>query len=155
MSGDVLARRPGVQMAEREYAAATARINVAKSEFFPHSQLNNRLSVDAAVDRHFGPTFRQRTNGSWDDRAAFVARIVLFREQVEQATITVLDELVDANRYAERHLIDLLKRDGERVRQEVYVFGECDTDGRFARIQEMTLKLHAPTQSAHPTGSTP
>lgn len=108
--------------------------------------LNNRqLSVDEAVDRHFGPTFCQRTNGSWDDRAAFVARIVLFREVVEHATITILDELTDANRYAERHVIDLLMRDGERMRQEVYVFGERDADGRFARIEEMTLRLQSPT----------
>ncbi len=48
--------------------------------------LNNRkLTADEAVDRHFGPAFRQRTNGSWDDRPAFLARIVLLREVVEHA----------------------------------------------------------------------
>lgn len=104
--------------------------------------LNNRqLTAEEAVDRHFGPTFRQRTNGSWDDRPAFLARIVLLREAVEHATITVLDELLDGDRYAERHVVDLVRHDGERVVQEVYVFAERDPDGRFARIEETTLML--------------
>lgn len=104
--------------------------------------LNNRqLTVDESVDRHFGPTYRQRTNGTWDDRAAFCARIVLLREVVEHTTITVLDELIDADRYAERHVVDLVKRDGERIVQEVYVFAERDPDGRFTRIEEATVML--------------
>lgn len=104
--------------------------------------LNNRqLTVNEAVDRHFGPTFHQRTNGSWDDRPAFLARIVLLRELVEHATITVLDELADGDCYAERHIVDLLRRDGERIVQEVYVFAERDPDGRFTRIEEATVLL--------------
>ena len=104
--------------------------------------LNDRqLTTDEAVDRHFGPSFRQRTNGSWDDRAAFLARIVRFREVFKHATITVLDELVDGDRYAERHVIDLVKRDGDRIVQEVYVFAERDPEGRFTRIEETNLML--------------
>lgn len=106
--------------------------------------LNNRqLTADEAVDRHFGPTFRQRTNGRWDDRDAFLARIVLLREAVDHATITVLDELGDAERYAERHVVELVKRDGEQIVQEVYVFAERDPDGRFVRIEEATVTLEA------------
>lgn len=102
--------------------------------------LNNRhLTAAEAVDRHFAPTFRQRTNGSWDDRAAFLARMVALRELVAHATISVLDELADGGRYAERHVVDLLKRDGERIVQEVYVFAERDADGRFTRIEEATV----------------
>ncbi len=102
---------------------------------------NQQLPADEAVDLHFAPTFRQRTNGDWDDRAGFLARIVDLRKVVEHATITVLDELNDANRYAERHVIDLVQRGGKRVLQEVYVFAERDSDGRFVRIEETTLTL--------------
>lgn len=102
---------------------------------------NPQLSADKAIDRHFGPDFRQRTNGSWDDRPAFSARIAHLREIVKHATITVLDELVDGERYAERHIVDLVRHDGERIRQEVYVFAQRDPDGRFARIEETTLIL--------------
>lgn len=102
---------------------------------------NPQLSADEAINRHFGPDFRQRTNGSWDERPAFLARIVALREIVKHATITVLDELVDGERYAERHVVDLVKHDGERIRQEVYLFAERDRDGRFARIEETALIL--------------
>ncbi len=102
---------------------------------------DHQLSAQEAVDRHFGPTFRQRVNGSLDDRAGFLARILDIREAVEHATITVLDELVDGNRYAERHVVDLVQRDGTRIRQEVFVFAERDSDGRFARIEETSRTL--------------
>jgi len=73
-----------------------------------------------------GPTFRQRTNGSREDRAAFCARIIQLRDVVEHTTITVLVELIDADSYAERHVVDLVKR---------YL------DGRFTRIEEATVML--------------
>ncbi|RTD85047.1 nuclear transport factor 2 family protein [Variovorax atrisoli] len=102
--------------------------------------LNNRqLTAAEALDRHFGPTFRQRTNGRWDDRAAVLARAIQLRDVVEHATITVLDELAVGDRYAERHLIDLRHRDGTRTVQEVYLFAERDADGRFTRIEEAAV----------------
>ncbi len=104
--------------------------------------LNNpQLSAEEAVDRHFGPTFRQHVNGSLNDRAGFLARMVDIRDAVKHATITVLDELTDGNRYAERHIVDLVQRDGTRFRQEVFVFAERDSDGRFVRIEETSRTL--------------
>jgi hypothetical protein len=50
---------------------------------------NRRLSVREAVDRHYAPGFRQRTNGSWDDRSALLVRMAELRTVVEHATITV------------------------------------------------------------------
>lgn len=104
--------------------------------------INNRqLTSNEAVDRHFSPAFRQRTNGDWDDRAAFFARITDLRNVVSHATITVLDELADGERYSERHVIDLVMRDGERIVQEVYLFAQRDADGRFNQIEEATVML--------------
>lgn len=100
-------------------------------------------TVMQAMDRHFGPDFRHCVNGNWVDRAAFSARIVGLRALVERATITVLDELLDGERYAQRHVIDLHMKDGERVLQEVYVFALLDTDGRFRRIEETTLVIES------------
>ena len=102
---------------------------------------NPKLSIEEALDLHFSPGFRQRINGSWIDRSSFLAGIVQFRESIEQAGITVLDEFEDGARYAERHVTDLLKCDGERVLQEVSVFARLDPDGRFAQIEETTLLL--------------
>ncbi|MGV2873824.1 hypothetical protein [Colwellia sp. E150_009] len=104
--------------------------------------LNNRkLTVDEAADKHFTPNFRQRTNGSWDDRITVIARITELRKVIAQVTITVLNEFDNAKSYAERHIIEIVKHDGERICQEVYVFAERENNQRFIRIEETTLKL--------------
>jgi multidrug efflux system outer membrane protein len=53
-AGDVLARRPDVRVAERAYAAATARIGVAKADFFPHLSLGGFLGFLAGRSNDFG-----------------------------------------------------------------------------------------------------
>jgi outer membrane protein, multidrug efflux system len=53
-AGDVLTRRPDVRIAEREYAAATARIGVAKADFFPHITLGGFLGFLAGSSNNFG-----------------------------------------------------------------------------------------------------
>lgn len=111
-----------------------------------HSALNDilnhqQLSLEDVLDRHFSPDYRQRTNGHWDDREAFVQHARKLREVVALARIEVLDELRDGSRYADRHRVHVTKRDGTQVVQEVYLFAELDANGRFARIEETTLML--------------
>lgn len=53
-AGDVLSRRPDVRVAERQYAAATARIGVAKADFFPHLSLGGFLGFLAGQSNDFG-----------------------------------------------------------------------------------------------------
>ncbi|WP_428239581.1 hypothetical protein [Gynuella sp.] len=104
--------------------------------------LNNRkLTVDEAADKHFTPDFRQRTNGRWEDRTTVIARLTDFRKVIAQATVTILNEFDNAKSYAERHIIEIVTHDGERICQEVYVFAERDNDQRFTKIEETTLKL--------------
>ncbi|GAA1952922.1 nuclear transport factor 2 family protein [Kitasatospora viridis] len=99
------------------------------------------LALAEAVDRHFAPDYRQRTDGSWADRAEFTAHIAHLRTVVTGGTIQVLDELVQGDRYADRHIVEATKTDGSTVRMEVYVFAEFAPDGRFRRIEETTLLL--------------
>lgn len=103
--------------------------------------LDPQLSVQASMDAHFAPAFRQRVNGSWIDRAVFMEGIVRLREVLTHATITVLDELETGQHYAERHLITLAMRDGEVAHQEVYLFAQRDSYGRFVRIEEVTTAV--------------
>jgi hypothetical protein len=98
--------------------------------------LNPKISVQEAMDRHFASAFRQRINGNWVDRAAFLEGIGRLRETLDHAELTVLDEVFAGEHYAERHFIDLIMRDGTSVRQEVYIFARRDSDGRFMRIEE-------------------
>ena len=57
------------------------------------------------------------------------------------AHIEVLEELRDGNRYADRHRVHVVKRDGSQVVQEVYLFAELDVDGRLLCVDEATMML--------------
>ncbi|GAA2747087.1 nuclear transport factor 2 family protein [Kitasatospora cinereorecta] len=99
------------------------------------------LDLDEAADRHFDPEYRQRTDGSWADRTEFLTHIAHLRKVVAGGSVEVHDELVDGDRYADRHTVTVTKTDGSTVRMEVYLFGEFAADGRFLRIEETTLML--------------
>ncbi|WP_406720538.1 hypothetical protein RPE78_10730 [Thioclava litoralis] len=99
------------------------------------------LPLDAVLDRHFSPNYRQRTNGVWDDREGFRLHVQKLRELVASAEIEVLDEVSDGLNYADRHIVSATKRDGHQVVQEVYLFATRDPEGRFERVEEMTHML--------------
>ena len=99
------------------------------------------LDLAAAADRHFAPDYRQRTDGRWDERDGFVEHIAHLRSIVASGTVRVLDEFRDGALYADRHVVEILKRDGSRVEMEVYAFAELAADGRFRRVEETTLML--------------
>jgi hypothetical protein len=52
------------------------------------------------------------------------------------------DELYDGTKYADRHTAHITKKDGSTVRMEVYAIGDLAPDGRFRRVEEVTLMLH-------------
>ena len=103
--------------------------------------LNLQLAVQASMDVHFAASFRQRVNGVWIDRTAFMEGIVKLRETVIQARVTVLNELCQGAQYAERHLIELAMLDGVAAHYEVYVFAQRDMDGRFVCIEEVATAV--------------
>jgi multidrug efflux system outer membrane protein len=51
---DVLTRRPDIRIAERELAAANARIGVAKADWFPHVSLGGFIGFLAGRSNDFG-----------------------------------------------------------------------------------------------------
>ncbi|KGT93329.1 hypothetical protein NG99_11725 [Erwinia typographi] len=110
------------------------------------------LPLEEVLDRYFSPNYRQRTNGCWDDREGFARHARKLREVCTFARVAVLDELRDGHRYATRHRVQGIKRDGAEVIMEVYMFAEMDTVGRFLRIEETTLML-AGTESDRDLGS--
>ncbi|MFI6470326.1 nuclear transport factor 2 family protein [Streptomyces sp. NPDC050516] len=99
------------------------------------------LDLHEAADRHFAPEYRQRTDGSWADRAEFLDHIAHLRTMVAEGSVEVHEELCEGLRYADRHTVRVTKKDGSTVRTEVYVFAEFAPDGRFRRIEEVTLML--------------
>lgn len=100
--------------------------------------LDPSVALHVAADRHFAPGFVQTVDGRAVDRATFMAGIETLRSQLQQVSVTVLDELHEANRYAERHRIELTFREGTRMVREVHVFAELDAASRLTRIDELT-----------------
>ena len=73
---------------------------------------NPRLPIDEAADRHFSLDFRQRTNGTWDDRRAFIDRIAKCRAIVDRGTVTVLVPRRTALRGAPHRRSEQARREG-------------------------------------------
>ncbi|RYF61250.1 MAG: nuclear transport factor 2 family protein [Comamonadaceae bacterium] len=97
--------------------------------------------LEDVIARHFAPNYRQRTNGIWDDFAGFKEHIAYLRDAVRRIDVTVLDEVTDNEQYSSRHVVDIVKTDGSLVKQEVYLFGEQNVDGKFTRVEEVTMML--------------
>ncbi|MEU6215749.1 nuclear transport factor 2 family protein [Streptomyces sp. NPDC090085] len=98
-----------------------------------------------ALDRHFTPDYRQRTNGVRSDRASFAEHITHLRSVILSGHIEVHEELRDGLRYADRHTVTVTQHNGRTARIEVHLFAEMSPDGRFRRVDETTLLL-----SGHP-----
>ncbi|MFI5761947.1 nuclear transport factor 2 family protein [Streptomyces sp. NPDC051563] len=97
------------------------------------------LGLDEALDRHFAPDYRQRTDGVWSDRTEFTLHMTRLRSLIRSGHIEVHDELRDGSRYADRHTVTVTRHNGRTSRTEVYLFAELAPDGRFQRVQETTL----------------
>jgi hypothetical protein len=63
-------------------------------------------------------------------------RIRFDAEEVGHGTVTVLDEFRDGLMYAERHALDVTRRDGTMERAEISIIGRYAPDGRFQYIHE-------------------
>jgi len=107
------------------------------------------LDLKVAIARHFAPTYRQRTNGKWDNYAEFAEHIAYLRKVVVSGSVEVHEELSDGTLYSDRHTIFVTKNDGTTVRTEVYLFGEFAADGRFLRVEETTLMLEGSEADRH------
>ncbi|MEV7723661.1 nuclear transport factor 2 family protein [Streptomyces sp. NPDC087917] len=97
--------------------------------------------LDEAIERHFTPDYRQRTNGVWSDRTSFAQHITRLRSLIRGGHVEVHDELRDGTRYADRHTVTVVHHDGHTSRTEVYLFAEVAPDGRFRRVEETTLLI--------------
>lgn len=99
------------------------------------------LDLDEAIDRHFTPDYRQRTDGVWSDRTAFADHMARLRSLIRSGHIEVHDELRDGLRYADRHTVTVTRHNGRVSRIEVYLFAQLAPDGRFQRVEETTLLI--------------
>jgi hypothetical protein len=102
--------------------------------------LNERdTPVAEVMARHFAPGYRQRTDGTWADWAQVARNLTRVRTAIRSVRIEMLDELTDGRAYADRHVLTVEMTDGTAQTRESYLFGTLAEDGRFERIEEVTL----------------
>ena len=102
--------------------------------------LNERdTPVAEVMARHFVPTYRQRTDGTWAEWSQVARNLTRIRTAIRSVKIEVLDELTDGRAYADRHVLTVEMTDGTSQVRESYVFGRLAEDGRFEWIEEVTL----------------
>ena len=77
------------------------------------------------------------------ERPEFADMVARMRSQIVSGMVTVLDELRDGPRYAERHVYELTRVDGSTVKREVAIFGAFAEDGRFQHLSETGFDLLA------------
>ncbi|KOV56982.1 nuclear transport factor 2 family protein [Streptomyces sp. MMG1121] len=97
------------------------------------------LDLAEALDRHFTPDYRQRTDGVWSDRTSFAQHMTRLRSLVRSGHIEVHDELRVGLRCADRHTVTVTRHNGRTSSTEVYLFAQFAPDGRFQRVEETTL----------------
>ena len=97
--------------------------------------------LSEVLDKYYAPDYTHRNDGETMDRAAFVEMVAKYRGQIVDGTVTVLDEMYDGDRYAERHVYDITLRDGSTINRELYLFGTVAADGRFRHITETGFDL--------------
>lgn len=112
---DLIRRRPDVRRAEREVAAASARIGIATSDLYPHISLNGTFGWAATdFDDLFdgistfggvGPAFR------WDvlHYGRIVNRVGARDAQFQQAAYAYQEKVLEAGRETEDGIISFLK----------------------------------------------
>ncbi|GAA4496010.1 hypothetical protein GCM10023191_037390 [Actinoallomurus oryzae] len=102
--------------------------------------LNERATpVEEVMARHFVPAYRQRTDGTWADWTEVARNLTRIRSAIRSVRIEMLDELTDGRAYADRHVLTVEMADGTSQVRESYVFGRLAENGRFERIEEVTL----------------
>lgn len=106
--------------------------------------------LETALDRYYAPGYVHRAEGREMDRAAFRQMVIAIRGQIQGGTVTVLDEVVDGDHYAERHRYRITMNDGTTAQKEVVVFGRFASDGRFAELGETGVDIAENTTSAGP-----
>lgn len=112
---ELVRRRPDVRRAEREVAAASARIGIAEADLYPAFTINGQIFVQAnqfqdmfnsrAVGGSVGPSFNWNIFNYGRIRNNIVAEEARFMQEVAQYQNVVLN----ANREAEDAIVSFLK----------------------------------------------
>ena len=97
--------------------------------------------LSETLDRYYAPDYTHRNDGKTMNRAEFAEMVACYRDRISKGEVTVLEEIYDGERYAERHVYDVVLTDGTTINRELYLFGILAEDGRFRHISETGFDL--------------
>jgi hypothetical protein len=106
-----------------------------------HDLLNEQdMPLEQAMDKYLRPTYRQRTNGHWDDRGGVTEHMAHLRAMSSTRTSSSWMRSPTgssmpsgtSSRSPSATVAAWFRRS---------TFGELDADGRFSRVEETTLML--------------
>lgn len=112
---DLLRQRPDVRRIERQLAAQSARIGVAKSEFYPHISITGAIGVESkfgstlfekgSVAGYAGPSFR------WNvlNYGRIKNNVLLQDAAFQRLAYTYQNSVLEANRQVEDALVSFIK----------------------------------------------
>jgi multidrug efflux system outer membrane protein len=102
LPSELLRRRPDIRQAERKLAAATARIGVAKVQYFPQFSITGELGLDSSQPKSLldwsSRYFLLSPGVSWPifDAGQIHGRVKVSREQAKQALISYRQAILQA-----------------------------------------------------------
>ena len=142
MTSALLERRPDIRQAEARLAAATARIGVAKADYFPRVFLSGTAAAGGLmIDSRWigpqglfavGPQITMPTFNSGRTRAGVTAA----EARTEQALVQYRQAITGAFREVSDALVEHRRRGELRARQEALVVAASDA----ARLADMRYK---------------
>lgn len=155
---DLLRRRPDIQIAERQLASQSARIGIAKADFYPQLSLVGTVGVSAQnVNELFQPSSLVGATGpaaSWNllNYGRIKNRVVAEKEAFERLRLAYHDTILNAYREAQdaqaafvnywermRNLEDAAQNSAAAVNISQIAFAEGATD--FNRVYLLQSEL--------------
>lgn len=138
LPSDLLLRRPDIREAERRLAAETARVGVAKAEYFPHFSLNGDIGQEAiSTGKWFdpgsrfwsiGPSMQWRILDFGRVRAGVMQADARAQEALAAYDRTVLNGLAEAENTLTAYANEQLRRRS--------IADEVEQDGRALELAQ-------------------
>lgn len=93
------------------------------------------------IDRYHTPDIEWHNDGICLDRDRLIAHARPARKNAIIGDVEVHDALVAGDRVAARYTVHATMRQGHRLSNEVYMFGELAAEGRLRRVYSTTRQV--------------
>ncbi|MFW5393018.1 nuclear transport factor 2 family protein [Yersinia sp. 2544 StPb PI] len=97
------------------------------------------------VAAFFSTDYQQQADGNQLDYEAFIRHVQVLKSTLASGTITLEKVMSDGDQIASVHLVDVVKKSGQRVLMKVIAFYRIE-HGLIQCVEELTHLIHGETQ---------